>query len=157
MTKSMHDSTPVNPAGIPIDVGRPMRLHMNGAHGDMPFVGGASIPLFKESDPETAKPQPVPFFGSVLFRLWVPEDLARYNELMSVLSRWASMGWGNYDEKIQEVGSEKSWTVWVRFLVFFNMMSDDRAKYLADINVLNLGRSAGLASVGEAYGDPGDE
>lgn len=81
-----------------------------------PPVLANRLPILKEEDPDYKRPQEVPFFNSEQFKLWEPEALDRYNQLINILSKWNQLGWGQYFVSEKFLEEHQNWVVWVQWI-----------------------------------------
>lgn len=104
---------------------------------DPPFFG-TKAPIYKESDPASARAQDTPFFNSVQFRLWDEEQLSAYNKLIDVLVKWRDRGWCDFNEVTEWVSEKQNWISWVKYSALIQVPAEELHFYLYEMNILNM-------------------
>jgi hypothetical protein len=80
-----------------------------------PPVLAKQVPVLKDSDPHTKRPQLMPFFNSQQFKLWDEGELERYNQLMNILLKWTQLGWCSLNTESSFNKEHQNWLVWVQW------------------------------------------
>jgi hypothetical protein len=104
---------------------------------DPPFYG-ATAPIYKDSDPLSAKPQDTPFFNSVQFKLWESDELKNYNKLIDVLIKWRDRGWCEFSEITEWITDKQNWITWIKYAVLIQVPAEELQNYLYEMNILNM-------------------
>lgn len=104
---------------------------------DPPFYGHTT-PIYKDSDPLTSKPQDTPFFNSVQFRLWEPDQLEAYNKLIDVLVKWRDRGWCEFNEITEWIADKQNWITWIKYAALIQVPAEELQNYLYEMNILNM-------------------
>lgn len=104
---------------------------------DPPFFG-STTPIYKDSDPLSAKPQDTPFFNSVQFKLWESEQLAGYNKLIDVLVKWRDRGWCEFTEITEWIAEKQNWITWIKYAALIQVPAEELQNYLYEMNILNM-------------------
>lgn len=104
---------------------------------DPPFMGKVA-PIYKDTDPEQAKPQETPFFNSKQFKLWVPVELQEYNQLVDVLVKWRDRGWCEFNETTEWIPDQQNWISWIKYFALIQVPAEEMHLYLYEMNLMRM-------------------
>lgn len=104
---------------------------------DPPFYG-STVPIYKDSDPLSVKPQDTPFFNSVQFKLWESNQLEAYNKLIDVLVKWRDRGWCEFSEITEWIADKQNWITWIKYAALIQVPAEELQNYLYEMNILNM-------------------